>query len=138
MTNINKKTPIFNKSLFHVICGWTALLGLLLFWNIHNVKTDTIKLAESDARQSWEKDVIYRLWAAQHGGVYVPVSETTQPNPHLVGPERDVTIFNREYTLMNPAFMTRQIYELAQKHLSIQGHITSLLPIRPANAAYPW
>ena len=138
MNNIKKKIHLFNKSLFLIICGWTALLGLLFFWNIYNVKNDIIKLAESDARQSWEKDVIYRLWAAQHGGVYVPVTKETQPNPYLPLHERDVTIFNRQYTLMNPAFMTRQIYDLTQKHLSIQGHLTSLKPIRPANVADAW
>ena len=39
---------------------------------------------------------------------------------------------------MNPAYMTRQVFELAQKEEDVQGHITSLNPIRPANAPDPW
>jgi signal transduction histidine kinase/CheY-like chemotaxis protein/HPt (histidine-containing phosphotransfer) domain-containing protein len=34
--------------------------------------------------------------------------------------------------------MTRQVYDLASDMLSIQGHITSLNPIRPENAADSW
>ncbi|HIJ82184.1 MAG TPA: DUF3365 domain-containing protein, partial [Desulfuromonadales bacterium] len=55
-------------------------------------------------------------------------------------PERDiVTPSGRQLTLMNPAYMTRQVYELNNHNLNApQGHITSLKPIRPENAADPW
>jgi signal transduction histidine kinase/DNA-binding response OmpR family regulator len=121
-----------------ILIGWTALIGLLLFWNLQNLKKTEILLAENDARISWEKDVLFRLWSAKHGGVYVPVSQSTPPNPYLEVPNRDVTIAGRVYTLVNPAYMTRQLYEMAEKNLSIQGHITSLNPIRPENAADTW
>lgn len=32
-----------------------------------------------------------RDWNARHGGVYVPVSEATQPNPYLEHPRRDLS-----------------------------------------------
>ena len=120
-----------------LIC-WTIFIGLVLFWNLQTLKKTEIRLAENNARVSWEKDVLFRLWSAQHGGVYVPVSDSTPPNPYLDVPNRDVTIAGRPYTLVNPAYMTRQLYEMASKRLSIQGHITSLNPIRPANKADPW
>lgn len=129
---------IITKMSAVILAGWTVFIGLVLFWNLQTLKKTEIRLAENNARISWEKDVLFRLWSAQHGGVYVPVSESTPPNPYLEVPNRDVTIAGQPYTLVNPAYMTRQLYEMAAKHLSIQGHITSLNPIRPANRADPW
>jgi diguanylate cyclase (GGDEF)-like protein/PAS domain S-box-containing protein len=40
--------------------------------------------------------------------------------------------------MINPAYMTRQIAEIAQLAEGVQLHITSLKPIRPANAADAW
>jgi hypothetical protein len=86
-----------------------------------------------------QKDVTYRRWNAQHGGVYVRVAGKTQPNPYLEVLERDITTpSDIALTLMNPAYMTRQVHELAQKAYGVHGHITSLNPIRPKNAADPW
>ena len=74
-----------------------------------------------------------------HGGVYVPVSETTQPNPYLKDPQRDVvTLDGQKLTKLNPAYMTRQMSELQRSEYGIQSHITSLNPIRPENEADPW
>lgn len=75
-----------------------------------------------------------------HGGVYVPVTEKTQPNPLLADiPERDIrTSSGKILTLMNPAYMTRQAYELGFKEYGVRAHITSLKPIRPENAPDSW
>ncbi|HSG23225.1 MAG TPA: diguanylate cyclase [Azonexus sp.] len=89
--------------------------------------------------------VLFRLveltrdWNAQHGGVYVRVTEDTQPNPYLNHPKRDLeTVDGIRLTMINPAFMTRQIAEIAEAADGVKYHITSLKPIRPANAADPW
>ncbi len=80
-----------------------------------------------------------RDWNASHGGVYVPVTEATRPNPYLEHPQRDlVTRKGLALTMINPAYMTRQIAEIAQRADGIQLHITSLNPLRPANAPDPW
>lgn len=75
-----------------------------------------------------------------HGGVYVPVTAETPPNPYLKHvPERDIaTPSGRELTLVNPAYMTRQVHELGKETEGVRAHITSLDPIRPQNAADPW
>ncbi|MES9969223.1 MAG: EAL domain-containing protein, partial [Candidatus Thiodiazotropha sp.] len=74
------------------------------------------------------------------GGVYVPVSEHTQPNPYLAHiPERDlVTPSGRELTLMNPAYMLRQMMEDYNEHYGVKGKITSLNPINPINVPDAW
>ncbi len=89
--------------------------------------------------------VLFRLieltrdWNAGHGGVYAPVTEATQPNPYLTDPRRDIVSTDGvKLTKINPAFMTRQIAELAEKIDGVQLHITSLKPIRPANKADAW
>ena len=80
-----------------------------------------------------------REWNARHDGVYVPITETTRPNPWLDHERRDlVTQEGIELTMINQAFMTRQLAEIAQQADGIRIHLTSLKPLRPANRADAW
>jgi PAS domain S-box-containing protein len=119
---------------------WTALVAASLLWNLHQARQTALELASTQAQLSYNKDLVYRLWAAGHGGVYVPITLETPPNPYLSHiPERDIrTPSGRALTLMNPAYMTRQVHELAAQLYGIKGHLTSLKPIRPENAPDPW
>jgi len=122
-----------------VVC-WTAALALLLVWSLNNQKEAISALALNTARITWERDLLYRRWSANHGGLYAPVSQKTPPNPYLADyPERDlITPSGRQLTLVNPAYMTRQVYELASEATGVRGHITSLQPVRRENAADAW
>ena len=119
---------------------WTAVVVASLLWNLAQTRHNTLKAARIQARTAHEKDVTYRRWNAGHGGVYVPVTETTHPNPYLSHlDERDITTLSgKKLTLMNPAYMTRQVHEQARAQFGVRGHITSLRPIRPENAPDPW
>ena len=118
---------------------WTVIVVTSLIWNVVQVRNNTLETARIQARAAFEKDVIYRSWNAIYGGVYAPVTEKTQPNPYLDVPEREIiTPSGKMYTLINPAYMTRQMYELAEEEYGIYGHITSLNTIRPENAADTW
>jgi len=119
---------------------WTVVVAASLIWNVFEVKHQTLEAARIQAQFVYEKDVIFRRWNAQHGGIYVPVTEETPPNPYLSHiPDRDIsTPAGKLLTLMNPAYMTRQVHELAEKEQGIRGHITSLNPIRPENSPDPW
>lgn len=116
------------------------LLALSLGWNWQHLERSLIGLAESEANAAFHKDVTYRLWAAMQGGVYVPLSENTPPNPYLKHiPQRDVeTTGGEKLTLVNPAYMTRQVHELGKEKYGLRGHITSLEPLRPENAPDEW
>ncbi len=71
---------------------WTIIISASLLWNVFHVKKNTLEAARIQARSVYEKDVIYRRWNTGHGGVYVPVTEETLPNPYLTDmPERDIT-----------------------------------------------
>lgn len=109
-------------------------------WSAHQREQMILGVARAEARASFEKDVLYRRWVSMHGGVYVHPTETTPPNPYLSSvPERDVvTTAGKPLTLVNPAYMTRQVHDLARSSYGYRGHITSLKPIRPENAADAW
>lgn len=80
-----------------------------------------------------------RLWNAEHGGVYVPVSESTPPNPYLQIPHRDlVTLDGLELTMINPSYMTREIAEITRRQAGLVMHLTSARPINPGNRADEW
>ena len=119
---------------------WTLVAAASLGWNLLQDRDEALRVARNIALTNYERDVLYRRWAAAHGGVYVPVTPNTPPTPYLSRlPERDiVTPSGRRLTLINPAYMTRQIYELAQKSGLPRGHLTSLKPLRPQNAPDPW
>ncbi len=122
-----------------LICGWTLFFVTLFFWQNQKIDQKSMALATTQARALFEKDVLYRKWASMHGGVYAPVTEQTPSNPYLHVKERDITTpSGRKLTLVNPAYMTRQVAELGAASMGILGHITSLKPIRPQNAPDPW
>ena len=124
--------------LLALMCCWTLLLAVLFLWNTRQLRKTTLDLAESNARMFWQKDMLYRAWNLSHGGVYVPVTKDTPPNPHLDAPQREVMIAGRQYTLMNPGYMFRQVAELSKELTAIQGKITSLDPREPDNAPNGW
>jgi len=120
---------------------WTLIAAGSLAWNINNAEKHAFSEMRTHAQSIYKQDFIYRLWNAEQGGVYVPVTESTPPNPYLSHvPNRDVTTTTgKNLTLVNPAYMTRQVHELLdlRKHGN-RGHITSLNPIRPENKADAW
>ena len=120
--------------------GLTLFIAGLFVWEYQQVEATAIRMARTDCLSSLNKDLVYRRWAAGHGGVYVPVTPETPPNPYLSHiPERDITTpSGKRLTLMNPAYMTRQVHELAREQYGTQGHITSLKPLRPENGPDPW
>ena len=76
--------------------------------------------------------VLARKWNANYGGVYVDKKEGVTSNPYLSNPDI-TTVDGKVYTNKNPALMTREISELAQKEGLFNFHITSLFPINPNN-----
>jgi two-component sensor histidine kinase len=120
--------------------AWTIGAVVSLGWNLSNTHKTVENAARTAARASYEKDIVYRAWSSSHGGVYVPVSDLAIPNPFLEGlPDRDITTVNgRVLTLMNPAYMTRQVHKIERERTGGWGHLTSLDPIRPENAPDRW
>ncbi|MFH1152175.1 MAG: diguanylate cyclase [Pseudomonadota bacterium] len=122
-----------------ILCGvWLVLAGASLWWSIQGALKHRDTHALESTRSFFDLILITREWNASHGGVYVPVTDATQPNPWLKTPLRDIRV-NDTLTLtkINPAYMTRQISEIMAQQNTVRFHITSLNPIRPDNAATP-
>ncbi|MEA1921961.1 MAG: ATP-binding protein [Pseudomonadota bacterium] len=139
MTKIHQKKS-FRDGLILTFIGWTLLI-LFSGWYFANREWEqALEHGRNLGRAAIQKDYIYRLWNASHGGVYVPVTETTPPNPYLKHlKNRDVTTTSGiSLTKLNPAYMTRQVHAIGQKEYGIQGHITSLKPLRPENRPDAW
>lgn len=137
-----KTRSLFGRLRYHAwvfVLLWTCCIVVSLLWNLHEQEEHTCQLARNNAAVTFENDVLYRKWAAKQGGVYVPVSEQMAPNPYLKVPNRDVTTSSGlSLTLVNPAYMARQVSQMAGGIQGSQGHLTSLKPIRPENSPDPW
>lgn len=143
LTRFKQKISFSQPSTYSLLLalGWTGVIAVSLLTSIHVHRQEIVTIALNVARAYIEKDILYRNWNALHGGIYVPIDTGVSPNPFYPPSvrERDiVTPSGRQLTLINPAYMTRQIYELAQKEYKIAGRITSLKPLRPENKADAW
>lgn len=137
--SIVESSQHFTRYTWIMVALWTIIVGSLFLFNFISIKKEFSFLARLEAIASFNKDTVYRRWATQHGGVYVPITKDTPANPYLNLQERDIlTPSGRELTLMNPAYMTRQVHELGKKQYGLQGHITSLKPLNPGNAPDSW
>ena len=138
--NVKKTLKWLKRNAFLVGLFWTFIIAGLLGWNLRGHKKHLLESVTKYARSAYNKDVAYRRWVAFHGGVYVPSTVRTPPNPYLANiPHRDVaTTDGMKLTLVNPAYMTRQVFALGRKQYGFRGHITSLKPLRPENRPDPW
>lgn len=121
------------------LLAWAAAMGYSLHLRIEEAHSESLEVATEGARDMFRMIVLARAWNARHGGVYVPVTPELQPNPYLDHPRRDlVTTDGLRLTMVNPAFMTRLLAEMAYTEGGTVFHITSLKPIRPKNGADDW
>lgn len=121
------------------LLAWTLAVAVSLSQHLDDLRRQHLEIASEGARDLFKMVVLMRAWNAEQAGVYVPVSEKSPPNPYLVHPRRDlVTLDGQRLTMINPAYMTRQISELARAKGDTELHITSLRPLRPMNAPDPW
>lgn len=123
-----------------IILTWTGILTFSFVSNMQTANRNNFEVIQSIGNTFFKEIETTRSWNAMHGGVYVPITEKTLPNPYLKVKNRDITAKenNLKLTKVNPAFMTRQIAEIARQESNIQYHITSLNPIRPENKADAW
>lgn len=119
---------------------WSALCFLSGSFYVAMEKSRTLELARKEAVTVYNKDKAFRSWGSRHGGVYVPVTMETPPNPSLSHlPERDiVTPKGTRLTLLNPAYMMRQLMDQYELMYGVKGHLASLKPFNEINAPDEW
>jgi hypothetical protein len=133
-------TGRIRRYLFAVAATWSAIVGALMLWGILDQHRTVQELAMKEVRAQLDKDEALGSWVRSHGGIYVPVSKNTPPNPNLAHvPERDIeTPSGQHLTLMNSSYVLRKIYEDFYLPLGVIPSMTSLKPLRPENAPDDW
>jgi PAS domain S-box-containing protein len=115
-----------------------VVIFIALFMEWH--RRTTLHEATSEARDYYALNLHYRAWNSSLGGVYAPADKVA-PNPFLNHPQRDVTLTDgRKLTLVNPAYMTRMVFERASAahERAISSKLVSLMPLNPTNAPNAW
>ncbi len=149
MTDHPSKTPASARSMPQLVrerrwwllplALWGGVVALSLELQIDKIREQSVQVAVEGARNMFRMVMLTRNWNASHGGVYVPVTPATPPNPYLEHPQRDLmTTDGMALTMINPAYMTRLIGSMAAADGGVSFRLTSLKPIRPANAADAW
>lgn len=138
----NKTPQSYNVRNYVLVIAivWTMILAISSFYEYYSSKHEMIEAARIRAVEAYKRDILYRRWNSKHGGVYVKVGEYAQPNPYLSEiKDRDiVTTTGIRLTLMNPAYMSRQVFDLAKDEYGMRAHLTSLKLLNPENKADEW
>jgi diguanylate cyclase (GGDEF)-like protein len=126
--------------IYAIVGIWSIIIWGLGAYAMYHLHQDATLGALREAQTSFKKDQALRQWVSSHGGVYVAVDAQTPPSKYLSHiPERDIrTSAGKPLTLMNPAYVVRQISELYTELYGVKGHITSLKLLRPENIADAW
>ena len=137
---MKQKSSQLNFNLWLMVVGWTLVLVTSFLIGKTQQEKHLMEVATAEANTHFERDLALRKWSAGHGGVYVPVSDRTGPNPNLAHiPDRDfASPSGKMMTLMNPAYMIRQVNEDLDRLEGSRTRITSLKPIRQGNAPDAW
>ncbi len=128
------------KLVVYILTGAFIFLLFDVYQELEMIKKNKQEILGNAAYQTFFKNLLYRRWVAMHGGVYVPVTPETPSNPYLdVENKNVVTTDSIHLTLINPAYMTRQAFDLNTKLGDEEiEKITSLNPINPLNTPDPW
>ena len=134
------KQKRLRKYILIITFFWSLIIALSLTQSIRHEVLEIKLIAENTARFNFLKDQAFHAWNAGHSGIYVPVTERTQPNPNLAHlPDRDIEKPDgTKLTLMNPAYMLRQLMEDVSGIYGIQGKLTSLNLFYGSNKPDEW
>jgi len=125
---------------FYLFLAWTAFVIFSLLLTIRDHHKAILQEAAIEARTQLEVNLEYRSLISDLGGVYASV-DNISPNPYLKVPKRDIlTKDGDKLTLLNPAYMTRLMFETMGKKSSLPfiNKITSLNFVNPVNTPDEW
>ncbi len=128
-----KKIENIRNLLILMLMMFSIFVIYTIIDNTKNNETFLKKMIINEAVSNYNSIIDTRKWNALHGGVYVKQSESVKPNKYL----KDNTIETKDGEILikvNPAWMTRQISEIANKDHQNYFKLTSLNPINPKNA----
>ena len=121
------------KYAFFIMAVLVAVLGLTFLVIYKKHEQLTMAQINMQAKALFKQVVITRRWVAEHGGVYVEKLPWVEPNPYL----RNAAITDvkgKRYVKENPAMVTKQLSQYAEREKLYVFHITSLKLMNPENA----
>ena len=135
---VPQRTQLYRHCLLPLLV-WSALVGASLFYALRIQDEATLAQATAEGRAVFRLMEATRIWNAEQGGIYVRQSERAPPNPYISESKRTVTTnTGKALTLLNPAYMTRQLSQVIDREAGIRLHMTSLKLVNPANQADAW
>lgn len=119
--------------------------GAVFFWMAVQQETQILGQINAQAKDVFQQVVLVRAWVADHGegGVYVEKTDGIETNPYLNqidGLTVDLeSTTGRQFTLRNPALVTKQLSKLAaEQGQNFSFNLTSLNPLDPDDAPSEW
>jgi signal transduction histidine kinase len=138
---VSKLRKVYKKSHgFLLFLAWSAIIAFSLIVSVSGHRDNALANAAIEAGTHLKLNLEYRAMIANLGGVYASVDKIS-PNPFLTVPKRDITTQHGDrLTLLNPAYMTRLIFERIKTGSGqpVINKITSLKPYNPTNAPDAW
>jgi two-component system NtrC family sensor kinase len=142
MTPVTEQIPLVVRQRrwwLVLLALWAGVVAYTHRVQVEDARDQATRIAIEGARNMFRMVLLTRNWNASHGGVYVPVTKGVKPNPYLDHPQRDVTTTDGvAMTMVNPAYMTRLIAEMATSESGAIFRLTSLKPLRPGNKPDDW
>lgn len=130
MKSLNKNNTIIFFLLLIIVTTVFVLIGISNFKKQYTTLSKDILVKEAIAH--YDNMVNTRFWNSEYGGVYVYQKNGLEPNKYL----KNNHIYDKDNKLLikiNPAWMTKQISTISNKHGNYFYKITSLQPINPDN-----
>lgn len=129
-------TRISLRTKFVIFIG--AIISFSFFYMLHRTsvfENEMIILnAKQQARMLYKQILLTRQWVSEHSGLFVLKTEDIEPNPFLDFPiVQDKE--GRTYVMRNPAMVTRELSQYANKYGVGHFRVTSLNPVNPTNKA---
>jgi signal transduction histidine kinase len=116
-------------SFYLLFAGWLIIILGIIAWSYITIADQTLKLAKREAYKDFEKDLMFRSWAISNKNIYFESAANDHPS---------AAHSKTKFSLINPAYLTRQVHELSFKQFGITGNITSLKPVEKENAPDMW
>ncbi|MYM22663.1 DUF3365 domain-containing protein [Duganella sp. FT135W] len=140
MKNYSRNLSNIYRITFGAVILWSCLISGSYFWSNKEIKQRLMDAAYAEARTNLNKDISFRRWATDHGGIYLEVGPEQAPAQwldHVPGHVFKSTD-GREFTLINPAAVLRQVMDRYAADYGVRGRIVGLQHLNPANAPDSW
>ena len=128
------------KSTLLLTLGWTCLIFISLFYNLHHYKQGQIAILVNVARANVLKDYMYKTWLGSLGGAYVSSDLMPEHYKRIENVDSNTltTDSGKTLTYINPAIMLNQVRDQTPSKNVFFSNIKTLNSMLPENKPTPW